>query len=322
MHGTPPISAEARSAARKGVALGLSTYAIWGVFPLFLRLLEGVAPLQIVAHRVIWSFLLLAMLVTGLGYWSKIRSVVRSPTTLLMLAACAGLIGSNWLLYIWAVFHGHVLAASLGYFINPLVNVLLGVAVLHERLRKLQAVAVAMAGVGVAAMAASGGADLGIALWLAVSFSLYGLMRTLVAADPLGGLLIETALLAPLSLAWLVWTALHGESAFGQARSTDLLLMAGGLLTAAPLLMFAAAARRLRLTTLGLLQYIAPTLLFIQAATLFGEKVTALHLFTFGCIWAGLLLYAVDGLRAASSSVQPALPEGTGHTIEHPSGTR
>jgi chloramphenicol-sensitive protein RarD len=306
MHGSPQSSVQT---ARAGAAFGLGAYAVWGVFPLFLRLLEGVAPLQIVAHRVIWSVVLLAGLATALGRWRSIGTVARNPRTLLTLAACAAFVGSNWLLYIWSVFHGHVLAASLGYFINPLANVLLGTVVLHERLRKLQSLAVALAAIGVAAMATSGGADLWIALWLALSFSLYGLMRKLVAADPLGGLLIETALLAPAALAWLLWIDASGQGAFGTARSTDLLLMACGIMTAVPLLMFGAAARRLRLSTLGLFQYIVPTLLFIQAVTLFGERVTPLHLFTFGCIWTGLLLYAFDSLRAASGAATVTPPE-------------
>lgn len=298
-----------RHAAPAGVAFGVGAYVIWGLLPLFLRELDGVPLLQLVAHRVVWSLLLLAAMATLLGSWPAIRAIARSRRTALMLVASAALIASNWLVYIWAVFHGHVLAASLGYFINPLVNVLLGMAVLHERLRKLQGLAVAIAAAGVAAMALTGGAGLWISLALAISFGLYGLVRKMAAAEPLAGLLIETALLAPLALGWLVWSAGQGEGVFGKVGGTDLLLMASGAVTAAPLLMFAAAAKRLRLATLGLVQYIAPTLLFIQAAWLFGEPVTSLHLFTFGCIWAGLLLYAYDSLHRPEIAASVTPPE-------------
>lgn len=275
----------------------MGAYAVWGCLPLFLKLLAAAPALQILAQRVVWSLLLLAVVVTLLGRWPDISALARNRRAVLMLVGSAALIAINWLVYIWAVLGGHVIAASLGYFINPLVNVALGVAILGERLRRLQGLAVAIAAIGVIAMALSGGGGLWIALTLAVSFGLYGLVRKLAPADALGGLLIETALLAPLALGWLAWTAAQGNAAFGQDRELDMLLMLSGVVTAAPLLMFGAAAKRLRYGTLGLIQYLAPSLQLLQAVLLFGERMTTIHIFTFGCIWAALALYAIDGLR-------------------------
>jgi chloramphenicol-sensitive protein RarD len=197
------------------------------------------------------------------------------------------------------VIHGQILAVSAGYFINPLVNVALGMLVLGERLRRLQLAAVGLAAVGVLPLAATGGAQTGVALGLALSFAFYGLVRKVAPVDAFEGLFIETALLAPLALGWLLWTGPAG--AFGHDRSLDALLLAAGVVTAVPLLLFAGAARRLRYTTLGLFQYIAPTLQFLQAVLLFGETLRPVHLFTFGCIWTGLALYAFDSLRGGSA---------------------
>ena len=290
---------------RTGMALGIGAYVLWGGLPLFLKLLAGVPALQILAHRALWSLALLAGAATLLGRWPPILAHARNRRTLIMLAASATLIATNWLIYIWAVFDGQMLAASLGYFINPLVNVALGVAVLGERLRRLQALAVGLAAVGVSAMALSGAGGIWISLALALTFGVYGLVRKLVAPDALAGLLIETALLAPLAIGCILWSAGQGESAFGHAPGLDALLIMSGAVTAAPLLMFAAAARRMRYATLGLFQYIAPTMLFLESVLLFGERMTAVHIFTFACIWIGLAIYAIDGLRGARIEPQP-----------------
>jgi chloramphenicol-sensitive protein RarD len=300
------MTPSSRSGPGAGIALGIGAYAIWGCLPLFLKLLAPTPPLQILAHRVVWSLLLLAVVVTALGRWPAIRAVARDRRTLLMLALSATLIACNWLVYIWAVIGGHVLAASLGYFINPLVNVVLGVAILGERLRRLQGIAVGVAAIGVAALALSGGGGLWIAIALALTFGFYGLIRKLVPAEALEGLLIETALLGPLALGWLLWAAAQGTASFGAEPHHDALLVMSGVVTAMPLLMFSAAARRMRFATLGLLQYLAPTLQFLQAVLLFGERMSPVHIFTFGCIWAGLALYAIDGLRGGRT--EPVAP--------------
>ena len=280
----------------RGLWLGAGAYILWGLLPLYLKLLTDVPAVQVLAHRVVWSLLLLAIVVVVLGRLRTVRAAARGRT-LVLLGASATLIAINWLTYIWAVQHAHVLEASLGYFINPLVNVALGVAVLGERVSRVQRVAVGIAAAGVAVMALSGGGAIWISLVLAVSFGLYGLIRKVAAIDALGGLTIETLLLAPLSLMVLAWAGVAGNAAFGQERSVDLLLILAGPVTAAPLLLFAAAARRLTLATLGLLQYLGPTLQFAEAVLIFGEPLRPVHIVTFAAIWTGCALYAWDAWR-------------------------
>ncbi len=280
----------------RGLWLGAGAYILWGLLPLYLKLLTGVPAVQVLAHRVVWSLLLLAIVVVVLGRLRTVRAAARGRT-LALLGASATLIAVNWLTYIWAVQHAHVLEASLGYFINPLVNVALGVAVLGERVSRVQRVAVGIAAAGVAVMALSGGGAIWISLVLAVSFGLYGLIRKVAAIDALGGLTIETLLLAPLSLVVLAYAGAAGNAAFGQERSVDLLLILAGPVTAAPLLLFAAAARRLTLATLGLLQYLGPTLQFAEAVLIFGEPLRPVHMVTFAAIWTGCALYAWDAWR-------------------------
>lgn len=284
--------------ARGGLLLGLGAYTFWGVLPLYFRLLAAVPALEVLAHRVIWSLVLLILVVSAMRRWPAVRAAM-NWRTLAMLAASAGLIGVNWLIYIWAVNNGHTLAGSLGYFINPLLNVALGVIVLGERLRKWQGVAIALAAIGVTAMAFVALDTLWISLSLAVTFGLYGLVRKVVAIDSLGGLTVETMLLAPLSLAYVLIIGSEGAGAFGHATGTDALLVLLGAFTALPLLMFAAAARRLPYSTLALLQYVAPTLQFIVAVAVFGEPLRPLHLLVFGLIWIGCALFAWDTVRAA-----------------------
>ena len=282
---------------RRGLVLAIGAYAFWGVLPLYFHILAGVPALQVLAHRVVWSVLLLVGIVVILKRGRAVLAAARGRT-LLLLAASAGLIAVNWLVYIWAVQHGHVLEASLGYFINPLANVALGILVLGERLRKWQGIAIGVAGAGVLLMTLSGGGSIWISLVLAVSFALYGLVRKVVAIDSLGGLTVETLLLAPLCLAWLVYSAGHDATGFGQSLRLDVLILLAGVITAMPLLMFAAAARRMPLSTLGLIQYLAPTLQFVVALAL-GEPLRPVHFIVFPLIWAGCALYAWDSVRAA-----------------------
>lgn len=277
--------------ARGGVLLAVGAYTIWGLLPLYLRLLRDVPALQVLAHRVLWSVAILAVIVLVARQGAAIRAAARGRT-LLLLAASAALISVNWLIYIWSVQHAHVLEASLGYFINPLVNVALGVVVLRERIGRMQGAAIAVAAAGVAVMAAGGGGALWISLALAVTFGVYGLLRKIVAIDALGGLAIETLLLAPLCIGVLVQAALAGQGAFGADLRLDALLAFSGVATATPLLMFAAAARRMSYGSLGLLQYLAPTLQFAEAVLLFGEPLRPLHMAAFALIWTGCALYA------------------------------
>jgi chloramphenicol-sensitive protein RarD len=291
------ITATERASGNRGLAFAIGAYVIWGVLPIYFHVLASVPALQILSHRVVWSVLFLGVLVFGLGRAGDIWRAARGRT-LLLLCASAALIAVNWYLYIWSVESGHVLEASLGYFINPLVNVALGMLVLGERLRRWQGVAIGVAGAGVLVMAVYGGGAILISLSLALSFGLYGLVRKVVAIDSLGGLTVETLLLVPLAGAWLLYSANQGTSGFGVSAGQNALLLAAGVITATPLLMFAAAARLLPLSMMGLLQYIAPTLQFFVALAL-GEPLRPIHLVTFPLIWAGCALYAWDSLRAA-----------------------
>lgn len=246
-----------------------------------------------------WSVLFLALLLTVQRTWSHLRAE-RLRGTWGTFAAGAVLLSSNWLLYIWAVNAGHVLEASLGYFINPLVNVVLGMAFLGETLTRPQRVAVGLAAAGVAVQVVATGGLPWMSLTLAGSFGIYGLLRKRLVVDAVPALFVETALMLPFALGWLAWTAADGTGAFavGSLRS-DLLLVAAGVVTALPLVWFARAARRLRLATLGLIQYLAPTGQFLLAVLAFGEPFGPAHAATFGLIWAGLAVYTVDAARRA-----------------------
>ncbi|NNM76869.1 EamA family transporter RarD [Sphingomonas sp. ID1715] len=289
--------------AKKGVAFGLSAYLLWGFLPVYFKLLGDVLPTEVVAQRILWSVVLLAGLIAVSRRGPQLLAALRNPRALKLLAASAVLIGINWLVYIWAIGARHVLETSLGYFLNPLVNVVMGVVLLKERLTRAQGVAVALAATGVAVLAAGAASGLWISLVLALSFATYGLIRKVAPVDSLEGLTIETVLLAPLSAAYLVWLSSTGELSFGTGRDVSLLLALGGLVTATPLLLFAAGARRLPYSTMGLLQYIAPTIQFLLAVLAFGEPLTTAHLICFSFIWAGLAVYALDGLRRAARPV-------------------
>ena len=254
------------SQRRAGLLFGLGAYLAWGVMPLYFKALAHVSALEIVAHRVIWSMVFMAALVALWRRWPAIRAALGTGRVLITLLITTLLIGTNWLIFIYAVVSGHVLEASLGYYLNPLVNVLLGVVLLKEKLSRAQVFATLLAAAGVAVLAAGAGSGLWISLTLAATFAVYGFLRKIVAVDSLEGLSIETALLSPLALAWLVWLQADGSAAFASVTlTTDLLLVLGGAVTAIPLLMFTAAARRLPYSTLGFLQYVAPSLQFLLA---------------------------------------------------------
>ena len=244
---------------RAGILLGLAAYTIWGVMPLYFKLVARVSSAEIVAHRIVWSLLFLGGLATLLRRWSDIRAALATGRVLTTLVVTACLIAVNWLVYIYSIVSNHVLEGSLGYYLNPLVNVLLGVVLLKERLTRAQAFACLLAGAGVAVMAAGAGSALWISLTLALSFASYGFLRKIAPVDALEGLWVETAILAPASLAWLIVLHQRGTAGFGQfGPGVDALLVLGGAVTAIPLLLFTAAAKRLPYSTLGFLQYIAP----------------------------------------------------------------
>ena len=285
---------------RAGLLFGLGAYLAWGVMPLYFKALAHVSALEIVAHRVIWSMVFMAALVALWRRWPAIRAALGTGRVLITLLITTLLIGTNWLIFIYAVVSGHVLEASLGYYLNPLVNVLLGVVLLKEKLSRAQVFATLLAAAGVAVLAAGAGSGLWISLTLAATFAVYGFLRKIVAVDSLEGLSIETALLSPLALAWLVWLQADGSAAFASVTlTTDLLLVLGGAVTAIPLLMFTAAARRLPYSTLGFLQYVAPSLQFLLAVLAFGEPQTTAHLICFAAIWTALAIFSFEGLRSA-----------------------
>jgi chloramphenicol-sensitive protein RarD len=283
---------------RAGLLFGLGAYALWGVLPLYFKLLAAVAPVEIVAHRIVWSLVFLALLATIWRRWPGIRAALATRQVMLTLAVTALLIAANWLIYIWAVLNGHVLAGSLGYYLNPLVNVLLGVVLLKERLTRGQLLAVLLAALGVAALAFRAADGLWISLSLAASFGLYGFIRKIAPVDALEGLAVETGILAPLSLGYILWLQQRGEGGFAAYDgSTEALLIVGGAVTAIPLLMFNAAAKRLAYSTLGFLQYIAPSLQLLLAVLVFGERFTRAHALCFGAIWAALAIFTFEGVR-------------------------
>jgi len=268
-----------------GVFYGLAAYGWWGLAVIYFKAVAHVPPLEVLSHRVVWSVPLLFGLLALRGRLGEVRAAFRDRRTLAILFLTTLLIGSNWLIYIVAVTSGHILQSSLGYYINPLVNVMLGMAVLGERLRPAQWASVLLATAGVLYLAFSYGRPPWFALSLAATFALYGLLRKTVRAEGSVGLTVETTLMLPAALAFLLLQATRGDSAFGHVSlGTNLLLLASGLITAMPLIWFANAIRRLPLTTMGFLQYLSPTLQFLLAVAVYGETFTRAHLVTFGCI--------------------------------------
>jgi len=277
----------------------LGAYGLWGLLPIFFRLLHHVDPVEIVTQRILWSLLLILTLLALRNGIGPMVAVLRDRRLLLALAGSAVMIAINWLVYVWAVNDGHVVATSLGYFLNPLVNVALGVLVLKERLRRGQMLAIGFAAVGVAILAASAITTLWISLTLAFSFAFYALIRKMTPVAPMTGLGVETLLLTPLAVAYLMWEAGHGSIGFGQDVSTTSLLIIAGAVTTVPLVLFATAARSLPMATLGVLQYLAPTLQFVCGVVLFGETLSLGQMLSFGLIWVGLILFATDSVKAA-----------------------
>ena len=298
------MSADAR--ARQGVLFGLAAYLSWGFLPVYFKHLDGALPTEVVAQRVLWSVLLLAALIAGTRRWSHLRAAIANPQALKILTASALLIGANWLIYIWAIGAKHVLETSLGYFLNPLVNVVMGVVLLKERLTRAQTIAVALAAAGVSVLAVGASSGLWISLALAGTFATYGLLRKIAPVESLEGLTVETILLAPVAALYLGWLATRGDLAFGGDAQLTWLLAFSGIVTATPLLLFAAAARRLRYSTLGLLQYLAPTIQFLLAVFAYGEPLTTAHIACFVLIWSGLAVFAADGLRRAPMRARAA----------------
>ncbi len=282
---------------RQGIFFALAAYFMWGIAPAYFKLIQQVPADEILTHRIIWSFFFMLALISLGRSWPKVRAACQNRKRLLLLAVTALLIGGNWLLFIWAVNNHHMLEASLGYFINPLVNVLLGMLFLGERFRRMQWVAVALAFTGVLVQLWQFGSLPIIGLGLAFSFAFYGLLRKKIAIDAQTGMLIETLWLLPVAAAYLFLFADSPTSHLSaNPWSLNLLLVAAGIVTTVPLLCFTAAATRLRLSTLGFFQYLGPTLMFLLAVIFYGETVGQDKLVTFGFIWAALILFTLDAL--------------------------
>jgi chloramphenicol-sensitive protein RarD len=285
-----------------GLGIAIASFLIWGLFPIYFKQLETVPVVEVLAHRVIWSVFFTAGLLTFLGRWRAVALGFASPRLIATLALSTLTISLNWGVFIWAVSNSRVLDSSLGYYINPLVSVLLGVVVLQERLRAAQWTAVALAGMGVGSEVLGHGEVPWIALTLACSFAAYGLIRKMADVDALTGLFIETLIASPVAVGYLLLAQTEGVNGFltaGEARITVLLVMAGAI-TALPLLLFVGAARRIRLSTLGLLQYIVPTGHFLIAVYVYGEPLSQARVATFACIWIALLIYSLPSLRGRS----------------------
>lgn len=298
----PHPDQSAADARRKGVVYGLAAYICWGFFPVYFKAVKLVPPLEMVAHRICWSLAFLLLLIAWKGAWRDIKELLARPKSLAALGVSTLLIATNWLVFIYAIGAGEVLQSSLGYFINPLVSVLLGFLFLGERLQRAQWLSLVLAAVGVIYLAAWYGSMPWIALLLAASFGLYGLIRKSLPVEPLVGLTVETLLLAPFALVYLLRLRQGGAGVFlASSLQLDLLIPMAGVITAIPLLLFAAAAKRLRLATVGFLQYITPTLHFLLAVTVYGESFTHTHLVSFLFIWSGLALYSLHAYRAVKA---------------------
>jgi chloramphenicol-sensitive protein RarD len=285
---------------RRGTAYGVACYFIWGLFPLYWPLLEPAGALEIAAHRIVWSLVLVVALLAVTRSSSWVRPLLRDPASLARMALAAALIGSNWCIYIWGVNNGHVVETSLGYFINPLVTVMLGVLVLQERLRPLQWTAVGLGTLAVVVLTVDYGRPPWIAIGLASTFAVYGLLKKQVGTKvgAVQSLTVETAVLFLPAMGWLLLLESRGDGSLGHTGAGHgLLLASAGVVTAVPLLFFAAAARRVPLSRLGMLQYLTPVLQFLTGVLVYGEDMPASRLAGFGLVWAALVLLTADVLR-------------------------
>ena len=295
--GAPAQTVLARRRTAIGVAAGLGAFLLWGFAPVYFKAIGHIPALEILAHRVVWTLVILLLLVAALG---RLREVVVSLTSrrrLGILLVTTLLVSSNWLIFIWAIQQDRLLEASLGYYINPLVNVVLGITFLSERLNRWQGVAVLLAVTGVGAMIVGSGTLPWVALSLAISFGFYALVRKKAEVDPLIGLLVETLLLLPAAALYLIWLSATGTGAFGSHDwAMSVTLICSGLVTGTPLVLVMYGAQRLTLSSIGVMQYMAPSIHFLLALLVYGEAFSLTHLITFLFIWAGLAVYSWDAM--------------------------
>ncbi|EIU6832314.1 EamA family transporter RarD [Vibrio parahaemolyticus] len=304
------MTPEEQQRARQGVLLAVGAYTMWGIAPMYFKSIAQVSPLEILSHRVIWSFFLLAALLHFGRHWRSVYHIATDKKKIAYLLSSSVLIGSNWLIFIWAVNSNHMLDASLGYYINPLINVLLGMVFLGERLRKLQWFAVVLAGCGVLVQLIVFGSVPIVAMALAMSFGFYGLLRKKVAVDAQTGLFVETLILLPAAAVYLLFIASSPTANMVEnPLQLNILLVAAGVITTLPLLCFTGAATRLKLSTLGFFQYIGPSLMFLLAVLIYGETFTMDKAITFAFIWGALVVFSFDGLRNNRRSRRAIQPQ-------------
>lgn len=297
---------EERNDTRDGVIAALICYLIWGLLPIYFVFVSAVAPLEVLLHRIVWAVPFGAVIIFSRRQWPEVRRALTHRAMLSWLAVAALFIAINWYVYIYAIQNNQIFQGSLGYYINPLVYVLIGVIFLGERLRALQIAAVVIAAIGVLVLTFSGGQFPIIALTLAFSFSVYGVIRKRIVIGAMPGLFVETILLLPIAMAWLGWLVYSGQSSFGSAGvGMKALLLIAGPITVVPLLFFALAARRLPLSTIGFMQFLAPTLQFC-VGLYYGEQLSVAHMICFACIWIAVILFSTDALRAGKKKLQPA----------------
>ena len=303
------MPATRRDHARTGGLLALSAYLWWGFIPVFFKQVSEAGPFEIILHRLFWTFVCMLFIVLATGRLRALLVAVRNPRTLALLTVSGASIVTNWLLFVWAVVNGRVHDTSLGYFINPLLMVFLGLVVLRERLRPWQIIALGIAVAGVLVRAGGPGPFPWVALALPASFGAYGLIRKQLAVDAFVGLLVETLVLAPFAVVCFIWLAAHGQSSFGPSQpARSAWLMLAGPVTAAPLVLFAAGARRIKMVTLGFLQYLTPTLSFLVAVLIYKETFGPAKLATFVLVWVALALYSTDLVRSSRRPAQVSVP--------------
>ena len=298
---------------KKGVLYGLGAYVLWGFFPIYWKVLHQVSALQVIGHRIGWSFIVLILYILLTKQWQEFRSVAFKPKTIGIYAVAGVLLSLNWLVYVWGVNAGFIVETSLGYFINPLLSVLLGVVFLRERLRPAQWIPVILAAIGVIYLTVVYGRLPWIALSLAFSFGIYGLVKKLAPLGSLYGLTLETAMVLPIALTYLVFVEINGTGAFlHDGARIDLFLAGAGVVTTIPLLMFASAAKQIPLTMIGILQYIAPTLQFFIGVFIYKEPFIRSHLIGFGIVWVALIIFWVENLLANRIPMEPIAELGEG----------
>lgn len=296
----------------KGVLYGIGAYGLWGFFPIYWKLLHSVSALELIGHRIAWSFLMLAAVILIAGQWADLRAAL-TRRTFLIYSTASVLIAGNWLMYVWAVNAGHIVETSLGYFINPLLSVLLGLIILREKLRPAQWIPILLAFAGVTYLTMTFGRPLWIALTLAFSFGFYGLVKKLAPLSALQGLALETGILFIPALSCMIYMEANGTAAFLHASLTlDLLMIGAGAVTIVPLLMFALAAKRIPLTSIGILQYLAPTIQFLIGIFIYKEPFDRTRLIGFSLVWLALIIFGAENYLASRVPVEPIPKMGEG----------